>query len=364
MTIIGNPLIIGGGGGSTVTLQTNKNVSITSNTTTIVTPDTGYDGMEQVTVTTNVPVSTLQSSKNVTISASGTTTVDPDTGYDAIEQVNVSVPAGSATTPSPTITATPIISVSSNGLITASVNKAQSITPTVSPGWVSSGTAGTIFIAGSNTSQLTTKAAATYTPTTSDQTIASGQYLTGAQTIEGDANLIAGNIKKDVSIFGVTGTYEASGGSSYTLLATQDITVNTTSTSATLQATIQLGSSAYTDASILYVKVRDKAGIRSGYYIGSDNYIFNYRAASGQTNNVTQVIRYNHTYSSGTYTSTNTTGTTAYGIYAYDISSAGALRIYSRYNSSTTRTINGTYEIKVYALAYAPTQGNPYDYSY
>lgn len=57
-----------------------------------------------------------------------------------------------------------------------------------------------------------TKAAQTYTPGTADQTIASGRWLTGAQTIKGDANLVAGNIKKDVSIFGVTGTYEGSGG--------------------------------------------------------------------------------------------------------------------------------------------------------
>lgn len=57
-----------------------------------------------------------------------------------------------------------------------------------------------------------TKAAQTYTPGTVDQTIASGRWLTGAQTIKGDANLVAGNIKKDVSIFGVTGTYEGSGG--------------------------------------------------------------------------------------------------------------------------------------------------------
>jgi len=49
--------------------------------------------------------------------------------------------------------------------------------------------------------------AATYTPTTSNQTIASGKYLAGDQTILGDANLIADNIKKNISIFGVTGTY-------------------------------------------------------------------------------------------------------------------------------------------------------------
>lgn len=58
----------------------------------------------------------------------------------------------------------------------------------------------------SEISGITTKAAETYTPTTSDQTIAAGQYLSGAQTVEGDANLVAGNIKNGVSIFGVAGT--------------------------------------------------------------------------------------------------------------------------------------------------------------
>ena len=50
-----------------------------------------------------------------------------------------------------------------------------------------------------------TKGAQTYTPTTTDQTISSGRWLTGAQTIKGDANLVASNIKSGVSIFGVNG---------------------------------------------------------------------------------------------------------------------------------------------------------------
>ena len=62
-------------------------------------------------------------------------------------------------------------------------------------------------------SGVTKKSAATYTPGTSDQNIASGQYLNGTQTIKGDSNLTAANIKSGVSIFGVTGTY-AGGGSS------------------------------------------------------------------------------------------------------------------------------------------------------
>ena len=44
-----------------------------------------------------------------------------------------------------------------------------------------------------------------YTPTTTNQTINAGQYLKGAQTIKGDANLVSANIKAGVSIFGVAG---------------------------------------------------------------------------------------------------------------------------------------------------------------
>jgi len=89
--------------------------------------------------------------------------------------------------------ATPSISVSSSGLITA--------THTQTAGYVAAGTK-------SATKQMTTQAAKTWTPTTTNQTIASGRYLTGTQTIKGDANLKAANIKSGVSIFGVAGNYK------------------------------------------------------------------------------------------------------------------------------------------------------------
>lgn len=54
---------------------------------------------------------------------------------------------------------------------------------------------------------ITSKAAQTYTPSTSDQTISSGQYLSGTQTILGDANLRPINIAKGVRIFNVLGTF-------------------------------------------------------------------------------------------------------------------------------------------------------------
>lgn len=59
------------------------------------------------------------------------------------------------------------------------------------------------------TGTIASKGAQTYTPGTSNQTIANGQYLIGDQTIKGDTNLVAENIKQGVSIFGVTGSLTA-----------------------------------------------------------------------------------------------------------------------------------------------------------
>ena len=108
----------------------------------------------------------------------------------------ISVPAGyypSAASKSvaAAVQATPAISVSNTGLITASAEQEA--------GYVAEGTK-------SATLQLTTQAAQTITPGTTNKTIASGRYLTGVQTIKGDTNLLAANIKSGVSIFGVEGT--------------------------------------------------------------------------------------------------------------------------------------------------------------
>lgn len=133
------------------------------------------------------------------LSVSGATVTVP-AGYYA-SSASASVASGSAS-PAATISATGA-SVST-GTNTLTLSKSVSNTPQVSAGYVASGTSGNSSV--SLTASVTTKAAATITPGTSNQTIAAGTYLTGTQTIAGDANLVASNIVYPNSIFGVAGT--------------------------------------------------------------------------------------------------------------------------------------------------------------
>ena len=133
------------------------------------------------------------------LTASGATVTAPAGFYSS--SASKSVASGSATAPA-TISGTS--ATVSTGTNTITLSKTISVTPTVSAGYVASGTAGNSSV--SLTASVTTKGATTYTPGTSNQTIASGTYLTGAQTISGDANLVAGNIVSGVSIFGVSGS--------------------------------------------------------------------------------------------------------------------------------------------------------------
>lgn len=125
---------------------------------------------------------TIATKNSSNLTASGATVSVP-AGYYA-SAANKSVATATQATPS--------ISVDSSGKITASA--------TQTAGYVSAGTK-------TGTKQLTTQAAKTVTPSSSEQTaVASGVYTTGAVKVAGDANLKAENIKEGVSIFGVNGT--------------------------------------------------------------------------------------------------------------------------------------------------------------
>lgn len=103
----------------------------------------------------------VQPSKDVTVTSNGMTEITPEAPYDGMTKVRVTIPTVDQATPS--------ISVNADGLITASA--------TQSAGYVTAGTK-------SATQQLTTQSAKTVTPSNSSQTaVSSGVYTTGAVTV-------------------------------------------------------------------------------------------------------------------------------------------------------------------------------------
>lgn len=142
---------------------------------------------------------TIASKSSSDLTASGATVTVPAGYYGS--QASKAVASGSATAPTSISGTSASLTTGTN---TITLTKSVSVTPVVSAGYVSSGTAANSSV--SLTATVTTKAAGTITPGTSAQTIAAGTYLTGAQTIAGDADLVASNIKSGVEIFGVTGT--------------------------------------------------------------------------------------------------------------------------------------------------------------
>ena len=181
---------LSGGGGSAEFVDTSD-----------ATLDSGGKMLDGVTAYANGTKVTgsIATKTGANLSASGDTVTVP-AGYYA-SQATKAVSSGSATAPASISGTSASVSTGSN---TLTLSKTVSVTPTVSAGYVSSGTAGNSSV--SLTASVTTKGAATITPGTTNQEIASGTYLTGKQTISGDANLVAGNIVAGKSIFGVSGS--------------------------------------------------------------------------------------------------------------------------------------------------------------
>ena len=219
---------IGGGthSGTAVSVSASE---LVSGTKSITTNGTAIDVTNYAAVDVAVPSSSpsLQSkTKSYTPTTSQQSeTVSADGGYDGLSSVAITVaamPSGSVTAPS-TITGTS--ATVSTGTNTLTLTKTISVTPNVTTaGYVSSGTAGNSNV--SLTASVTTQAAQTIHPSTTQQTIASGRYLTGTQTIAPvtTTNLTADNIKSGVTVkvgdasdddrvISVTGTYSGGGSS-------------------------------------------------------------------------------------------------------------------------------------------------------
>lgn len=188
-----------------------QSLSITPSTSEQTFNSSSVDGYKPVTVAA-MPAITLPTAVSTTSSGTskatlsltgGTRYLNIPTGYNGTAQYyTLSVANGSATGPSSITQSSATVSTGTNTLTLTKTN--VTTTPTVSAGYVSSATASTATV--TLTASVTTKAAATITPGTTDQTIAAGTYLTGIQTIAGDADLVGGNILSTANIFGVQGT--------------------------------------------------------------------------------------------------------------------------------------------------------------
>lgn len=159
------PFINRCGGGGSAKLQSKTVKSTTSKQT--VSPDSGYDGFSSVTVSPiklqSKPVSPLTT----------TVKVFPDTGYDGLSQVTVKKMDLVSKTVTPT-------------------NEVQTVQPGAGYDGLSSVVVNAAPLETKNITQI-----GTFTPS-------SGKVGFSQVTVN-DSNLVAANIKKGVSIFGVTG---------------------------------------------------------------------------------------------------------------------------------------------------------------
>lgn len=150
-----------------------------------ITPSEGYDGFDKIIV------SPIKLQEKPATPSTSEQEITPDSTFDGLSKVTVESVKSVAQ-------ATPAITVATNGLITALA--------TQSAGYVSAGTK-------SATKQMTTQAGTTITPSIGRKlAVQSSRYTTGDVYVAGDSNLTSDNIKKSVSIFGVVGGYEGSGG--------------------------------------------------------------------------------------------------------------------------------------------------------
>ena len=173
------------------TLQAKTNISPTTSSQTI-TADNGYDGLSSVQINAmpsmTLPTSATLSatsgySSKATISRSTSDQyINIPTGYNSAgAYYKVSAVAnGSATGPSTVSGTSATVSTGTNTLTLTKTG--VSTTPTVSAGYVSSATSSTATVTLS--ASATIKAATTYHPSSTDQTISSGTYTTGTQTIK------------------------------------------------------------------------------------------------------------------------------------------------------------------------------------
>lgn len=182
---------------------------------------------------------TISSRSSSDLTASGSIVTVPAGYYSA--QASKAVAAGAVAVPTTAITANPTVSVSTSGLITASVAAASTIAPTVTAGYVSTGASGAMNVSGSSTLQLTTQAAATITPSESQQTaVASQRYTTGNVVVAAiSANYVGSGITwRSSTDLTASGSAVTAPAGYYSAAATKTVSAGTAGTPTAAKGTV------------------------------------------------------------------------------------------------------------------------------
>ena len=133
------------------------------------------------------------------------------------------------------------------------------------------------------------------------------------------------------------------GGGGLELLASESFTVQHSSTTAKSVGRIDFDNSNITTNSLIIVHAYDAAGKRAGYFY--DNCVF----AMVYDDNQTSMFAIGHQTRSVNSSGDINASEYSYGVYANDISAkSGYVSIYTKYNTNGSKTIDGTYNVRVY----------------
>lgn len=210
----------------------------------------------------------------------------------------------------------------------------------------------------------------TATPTTSAQDVEPDSGYDGLSKVTVDAipsqyivpagkkTITENGTDIDVSQFATADVAVPSSGG-YTLIHSEEIEDSYSGSSSAELKTISL-SEDWAAGKLVYVKIRDKAGPRQGYFYGSDSWFpcFSSITGSGSAGMKNAGV-VGYSLGSGTDALSINGGNNAfYGLFVGKYK-RDEIVINHQYSSSYSRTINGTYTIEVYLLDYAPG-GNPF----
>lgn len=284
-----------------------------------VTADTGYDGLQKVSVSVGAISSSYVGSgvarkSSSDLTASGATVTAP-AGYYA-SAASKSVASGTAGTPTAT-----------KGTVS---NHSVSVTPSV--------TNTTGYITGS-------------TKTGTAVTVAASELVSGSETKTENGTYDVTNLASLVV------NVSSSGGGVGTLLAT--LSLGTISTSSTTAADTgkSISVSGVNDYDLLIVETSVDT-VTNNRHTATVGLIFLTASSTVGTKDGATVAtaKWNSKISSSAVTTTRA-GTTAYGIYPNSCSVAtsngvttATIPLYRRYNSTSTGTINGAYTARVYGV--------------